>query len=185
MLGREGDAGLGPLLGPWPLPAVQMQPGSPGQDSGKGCGARQLSGQGERLVVALQSLLWIAQQPQDRGRKLVSDDPPSDRGRVPLRVVQGYRLLQVRVGRRQLTKPEQALAHLPVTGHEERWVTLALGHAEDLLCQLLRRLVLALLYIEFMESRQRLKELRGLPHLPATPPPPSIHPSPFPPPPPL
>src|SRR5262249_9185987 len=165
MLGRQGDAGLGPLLGPWSLPSVQMQPGSPGQDSGKGCGARQLSGQDERLLVALHGLLWIAQQPQDRGRKLVSADPPSDRGRVPLGGVQGYRLLQVRVGCRQLTKPEQALAHLPVTDHKERRVTLALGHAEDLLCQLLRRLVLALLYIEFMKSRQRHKELRGLPHL--------------------
>src|SRR4029434_9883117 len=102
MLGREGDAGLGPLLGPWYLPSVQMQPGSPGQDNGKGCGARQLPGQSERVLVALHSLLWIAQQPQDRGRKLVSDDPPSDRGRVPLGVVQGYPLLQVWGGCRQL-----------------------------------------------------------------------------------
>ena len=82
---------------------------------------------------------------------MASADPP-DRGRVPLGVVKGHRLLQVRAGRGQLTKPEQGLAHLPVTGHQARWITLALGQAEELLCQLLRRLVLPLLKIEFMEA---------------------------------
>jgi hypothetical protein len=70
---------------------------------------------------------------------------------VPLGVVQGYRLLQVCAGSGQFPKPEQALAHPPVTGHKARWVTLALGQAEELLCQPVRRLMPALRYIAIME----------------------------------
>src|SRR6266853_802168 len=111
-------------------------------------------------MAALHGLLWIAQQPQDHDRK----DPTSPTA-VLLEVVQGLPLLQVCAGSGQLTKPPQALAHLPVTGHKERWVTLALGQAEELLCQLKSRLVLRLLYIEVIEPPQRRKELLAIPHL--------------------
>ena len=60
MFGREGNAGRGLFLGQLPFPAVLIQPGSPGQDSGKGCGVSLLSSQGERLMDALQGLLGIA-----------------------------------------------------------------------------------------------------------------------------
>src|SRR5262245_15506955 len=78
------------------------------------------------------------------------------------------------MGSRQLTKPQQALAHLPVTGHKERWGTLVLSQAEELLCQLVPHLVLRLLYIEVIEPHQRRKELRALPHLLAQLPRPAI-----------
>jgi hypothetical protein len=38
---------------------------------------------------------------------------------------------------------EEALAQPPVTVHQVRWVMLTLRQAEELLCQFVRRLVLA------------------------------------------
>jgi hypothetical protein len=51
-----------------------------------------------------------------------------------------------------------------VTSPQARWVTLALCQAEVLIGQFVRRLVLALQYIEIMEPSQHRKVLRGLPH---------------------
>ena len=80
------------------------------------------------FLAALPGLLGIAQQPEDHGRK----DPTSPSA-VLVEVVQGDSLLQVCTGRGQLPKPPQALALPKVTAHQERWVTLALGQAEELL----------------------------------------------------
>jgi hypothetical protein len=93
-----------------------MEPGSPEQGNSKAVGASPFSGESEMLMAALPGLLWIAQQPEDHGRI----DPTSPTA-VLLEVVQSDRLLQVCTGRGQLTKPPQALAHLKVTGHKERW----------------------------------------------------------------
>src|SRR5215831_12815023 len=111
-------------------------------------------------MAALQGLFWITQQPQDHGRRV-----PTSPTAVLVEVVQGDRLLQVCTGRGQLTKPQQALAHLPVTGNKERWVKLVLSQAEELFCQLVPHPVLRLLYIKIIEPHQRRKELWGLPHL--------------------
>src|SRR5262249_50859141 len=67
-----------------------------------------------------------------------------------------------------------------MTGYKKRRVTLALGQAEELLCQCVRcLLVLPLEDIEFMEARQDPEELRGLLHLLAQLPRPGIGPTRF------
>src|SRR6185503_13569885 len=97
---------------------------------GQVIGARPLPGESEMLLAALPGLLWIAQQPEDHGRKV-----PTSSAAELMEGVQGDRLLEVCTGRGQRTKPPQGLALRKVTGHQERGGTLALGQAEELLRQ--------------------------------------------------
>jgi len=77
-----------------------------------------------------------AQQPQDHDGK----DPTSPTA-VLLEGRPGLPCSTVR-GQRTLTKPPQALPPSSRDRSQERWVTLALGQAEELLCQLKSCLVL-------------------------------------------
>jgi hypothetical protein len=80
-------------------------------------------------------------------------------------VVEGNPLLKVLSGWGKLSAMERGLSQCPVSFEEERWVSLTLGHAEELLSQLVCRRVLCPYDIKPKQSVQRWEELRGLPHL--------------------
>src|SRR5262245_34971086 len=105
---------------------------------------RYLLSEGQRLLVLLESLVWIAQIPQGPGRKGEADHPrvksiEKGVGAVPLGVVEGKTLLKVFLRRNQLSKVEQVDGSHSVGWQEESRVLYALGQAEELLCQLMCR----------------------------------------------
>ena len=72
---------------------------------------RQLLGQGTRGLALLERLVRIAQMPQDQGCIGEAKDPrlyavEEHMGVVALSVIQGQALLQVRLGRAELTQME-------------------------------------------------------------------------------
>src|SRR5215471_3274339 len=111
MLAREADAGLGPLLGQSSFPAELAQKGSKNPGAGQAERMRDLLGQGTRCLAPLSRLVRIAQMPQDPGRMREAKDPRlravEEHMRVmALSVIQAQALLQVRLGRAELTQRE-------------------------------------------------------------------------------
>ena len=86
--------------------------------------------------------------PQDQGCIGEAKDPrlyavEEHMGVVALSVIQGQALLQVRLGRAELTQMEKGAAQCPICLHEQGRVVLLLGQAQELLPQLARREKLA------------------------------------------
>src|SRR5437867_3653475 len=67
LLGRQGQSSLRPLLARLSVPTNLMQHGSKAQGKRQAEGVRQLLGQGERVEVLLEGLVWIAKKPQRQG----------------------------------------------------------------------------------------------------------------------
>src|SRR5262245_41670922 len=106
---------------------------------------RQLLSQSQRLVNSLQSLVWIAQNPQDPGHIEEAAHLgvlQSTRGATFLGIVESNRLFQVLSGQGKLSKPEQNNSqHVMGVQTEDRSVEV-LGQAQVLLCQLMSPLAL-------------------------------------------
>ena len=86
-----------------------MEPGSKGQGSRQAEGVRQFLGQGERFVASLQGLVRIAKRPQNQGCNGQAGHPrvkaiAEGMGTVLLRIIEGNALLQVCLGRGQLSQ---------------------------------------------------------------------------------
>ena len=82
-----------------------------------------------------------------------------------LGIIQGHALLQVGAGGGQLAEMVQGIPQRAVGHDEERGVLEALRQAEELLSQLLRRLVLCPRIMKVPQPPQHREELRGFPHL--------------------
>src|SRR5438128_55795 len=125
-----------------------MELGSIAPGKSQVMGIRRLLAQGQRIVDSLQGLVWVAQQPQEKTCMIQATNrvSPMDEGprAVLLKVIKGFLLLQVCLGSGQISKPEQDMAHGKITPRKQHGILLALGPAEELLCQLARLLKLPL-----------------------------------------
>src|SRR2546422_6982321 len=86
-------------------------------------------------------------------------------GVVALSVIQGQALLQVRLGRAELTQVEEGVAQRPIGLHERYRVVLPLGQAQELLPQLARHEKLAPNMMKRPQPKEDREELAGLPDL--------------------
>src|SRR5262249_5338069 len=68
LLGRKGNGCLGVRLGCFRLPTKLTELSSQEQGKTQTIGMRKFLRQSQHLVVPLQSLVWVAKQPQSRGR---------------------------------------------------------------------------------------------------------------------
>jgi hypothetical protein len=98
-------------------------------------------------MAPLEGLVRITKRPQDPSYIGQARDPrvnPIEEGlrTVLLGVVEGDTLLQVGSGRGQLSQEKQDAPQPPVGLHEECWVLRTVGQLEELLSQLMCRLVL-------------------------------------------
>src|SRR5438046_670609 len=116
--------------------------------------------QGQRRVAPLQRLVRITPQPQDQGHKLLTTYP----GVVPaieqgmramvLGIVEGDAVLQVPVGRGQLSKRQHRGSQRVVGLQEERRNPGVLRQSEELFSQLTCRLQLSTYEIKQPEPPQ-------------------------------
>src|SRR5713101_6102607 len=111
-----------------------MECGSPTEGPRQAVGVRQVVGEGEGVVAALDGLIRIAEMPEDTRQKDEACDPRivavvQRMGTVTLGIVEANALLEVRSCRRQLAIPQQGIPHRPVALDEERWLLHVLSHS--------------------------------------------------------
>ena len=113
------------------------------QGEGQAVGVGHLPGLGERLAHGLQGAVRVAQVPEDVRREAPGEHPGflpgGERERaVPLRIVEGDRLLEVGQRGRELSQPQQGVPHRPVRLDEVGRGLSPSGHVEELLGHLVR-----------------------------------------------
>src|SRR5262245_12596542 len=135
LLTGERHACLCPLLGGLLLSAVVMQHSGIVEGSRQAEGVRQLPGEGDRLIVPREGLVWIAEMPEGPGDIGEAPHPKvyaiaECERMVLLAIIERESLLQVRSTWRHLSKVVECSPQRIVGHQQERRVVDSLGQAE-------------------------------------------------------